>query len=172
MIFNKGGIIIPLPWPPCIFFVQMGTRTFDASLVDEKKLRPDLLEKMVKADANEATTEEREAGGITKLRRVYARTAAWLGAIHSCFISALPWLTPTRYMQFREDRCTTGTMGFRIEAIHNSVDPLKCLTKDQSKDISSEVQVHEALAVFFQGREKSPAGETMLKRLQVSVTST
>ena len=60
-------------------------------------------------------------------------------------------------------------MGFRIEAIHNSsLDPLKCVTKDQSKDISSEVQVCEALVLFLQGRERSAVGRTMLRKLQVS----
>ena len=46
----------------------MGTRTFDASLVQDKELRADLLDKMIKADPEEATAEERKAGGITKLR--------------------------------------------------------------------------------------------------------
>ncbi len=52
---------------PVVMDIKMGTRTFEAVEALNGERRKDLLEKMMKADPEEATAKEREAG-ITKLR--------------------------------------------------------------------------------------------------------
>jgi len=74
---------------PCVMDIKMGIRTFLEDEVSNPKLRPDLLKKMDKLDSSAATAEERENGGITKLR----------------------------YMQFREQMSTSSILGFRLEGL-------------------------------------------------------
>jgi len=75
---------------PCVMDIKVGNRTFLEDEVSNLKLRPDMLKKMDKLDPTAATPEEREAGGITKMR----------------------------YMQFRERMSTSSTLGFRVEGLH------------------------------------------------------
>ncbi|KAG1679017.1 Inositol-trisphosphate 3-kinase [Nymphon striatum] len=72
---------------PSIMDIKMGSRTFVEAEVSNKKLRPDLFQKMIALDPNYATEEENEQKAITKLR----------------------------YMLFRESFSSTSTLGFRIE---------------------------------------------------------
>lgn len=73
----------------CAMDCKLGTRTFLEKDASSTKIRADLLAKMDKVDPTEATAEERQAGGITKLR----------------------------YMHFREKAGSTQSLGFRIEAM-------------------------------------------------------
>lgn len=73
---------------PCVMDIKMGVRTFAESEVASKKLRADLVEKMLKLAPAEVSDAER-AAGVTKLR----------------------------YMQFREHLSSTHDFGWRIEAI-------------------------------------------------------
>jgi len=78
---------------PCVMDIKVGIRTFLEDEVSNPKLRPDLLKKMDKLDPSAATAEEREHGGITKLR----------------------------YMQFREQMSTSSNLGFRLEGLKVSL---------------------------------------------------
>ena len=53
---------------PSMMDVKMGSRTFLEAEVENKKLRPDLYDKLVELDANEPTADESELKAITKLR--------------------------------------------------------------------------------------------------------
>ena len=69
-------------------------------------------------------------------------------------------------MQFRETRCTTARLGFRIEAIHNGL-PGHSVTKEESKSICDEAGVRAALATFVAGQSEAAAvGGAMLQRLR------
>lgn len=69
-------------------------------------------------------------------------------------------------MQFRETRCTTARLGFRIEAINNG-QPGRCVTKEACKSISDKAQVRAALATFMGGgRGGEAVGRPMLLRLR------
>ena len=71
---------------PCIMDVKVGIRTFLEKEVTATKLRTDLAEKICKIDPAALSEEERQKG-VTKLR----------------------------YMQFREDRSSSASLGWRIE---------------------------------------------------------
>jgi len=71
---------------PAIMDVKLGTRTFLEKEVAASKPRADLAEKMLKLDPTALSDVEREKG-VTKLR----------------------------YMQFREQRSSSATLGWRIE---------------------------------------------------------
>lgn len=73
---------------PNIMDIKMGVRTFLEGEVTKKKLRMDLLQKMMKLDPNEPTEEEK-ANGITK----------------------------HRYMEYRETLSSSRNLGFRLEGI-------------------------------------------------------
>eukprot|EP00049_Salpingoeca_infusionum_P023043 m.10079 g.10079 ORF g.10079 m.10079 type:complete len:378 (-) comp5525_c0_seq1:322-1455(-) len=79
---------------PCLMDVKMGVRTFQEQEVSKTKLRPDLLQKMIKLDPSEPTEEEKEHG-----------------------------ITKARYMMFREGLSSTCTLGFRVEAIQKNGQP-------------------------------------------------
>ena len=53
---------------PVVMDIKMGTRTFELAEAQSEARRADLLQKMLATDPAEPTAEEREAGGITKLR--------------------------------------------------------------------------------------------------------
>ena len=75
---------------PCVMDIKMGTRTFQEKEADNPKLRPDLVQKMLKVEGGaEALTPYELENGVTKLR----------------------------YMQFREEQSTSATHGWRIEGI-------------------------------------------------------
>jgi len=95
---------------PSVMDIKMGTRTFTEGEVKNQIPRPDLYKKMISVDPNSPTTEERQAGAITKLR----------------------------YMEFREQHSSSSTMGFRIEAVkYGKSTPIKDLklvkTREQIK---------------------------------------
>eukprot|EP00912_Choanoflagellata_sp_UC4_P001659 UC4_evm2s1054 len=92
---------------------KMGFRTFQESQVKSKKLRLDLLKKMIKIDKDEPTEEEKEHG-ITKLR----------------------------YMQFRENRSTSASLGFRI-------DGMKLYGQESKNDFQSVNDPIEVSRILF-----------------------
>jgi len=120
---------------PCVMDIKMGVRTFLESEVHSNKMRLDLVEKMVKLDPN-CVTEQEKAEGVTKLR----------------------------YMQFREERSSTHSHGWRIEAIVLPKESSRLPKKLDTKLLSGDDQLSEALAIFVQQDEALRS--TFLKRLQ------
>jgi len=72
--------------------VNIGTRTWLEKECDNKKLRPDLLERMKAEYPDQVTAEEQNSAGVTKLR----------------------------FMRLRDAMTTIGTLGFRIDGIAGS----------------------------------------------------
>jgi len=100
-----------------IMDIKIGCRTFLESEVTNTTKRKDLYKKMMDIDPNEPTEEEHAIEAITKLR----------------------------YMQFRESKSSTATLGFRIEAAQLPGGKLqKSFQKVRTKD-----QVLETLTHFF-----------------------
>jgi len=110
---------------PCLMDLKMGQRTFMEEDATDDKIRPDLLEKMLKVQLDAATDEERRAGGISKMR----------------------------YLQFRETTSSTSTLGFRVDAIRlaDGVDA-NCPDAQALKKITTEERVGEAVLQYVQGR--------------------
>mmetsp|Transcript_12232 Transcript_12232/g.37320 ORF Transcript_12232/g.37320 Transcript_12232/m.37320 type:complete len:289 (-) Transcript_12232:1929-2795(-) len=73
---------------PVMMDIKIGRRTFRDSEHDNQRPRMDLLEKMLKISATEATQEERRIG-----------------------------ITKQRYMTFRDDVSSSSTLSFRVEGI-------------------------------------------------------
>ncbi|KAI6182437.1 Inositol 1,4,5-triphosphate kinase 1 [Aphelenchoides bicaudatus] len=97
--------------------IKIGCRTFLESEVSNTTKRKDLYKKMVEIDPDEPTEAERSIEAITKLR----------------------------YMQFRESKSSTATLGFRIEAAQLPGGKLqKSFQKVRTRD-----QVLETLTQFF-----------------------
>uniref|UniRef100_A0A1I8BRN0 Kinase n=1 Tax=Meloidogyne hapla TaxID=6305 RepID=A0A1I8BRN0_MELHA len=101
--------------------IKIGTRTFLESEVANKNKRVDLYKKMIELAPNEPTEEERQDEAITKLR----------------------------YMQFRERKSSSATLGFRIEAAQMPGVPIQ----KNFKQIRTRNQVRRALRHFC-GTEK------------------
>ncbi|VDM08989.1 unnamed protein product [Wuchereria bancrofti] len=118
---------------PAIMDIKMGTRTFLESELNSKIVRNDLYEKMVSLDPYEPTEEEHATKAITK----------------------------TRYMQFREKKSSTATLGYRIEAAKM---PGGILQKSFKK-IKTHEDIRETLVEFF-GQHISTAGYHILQRLK------
>ena len=97
--------------------IKIGTRTFLESEVSNGNKRADLYRKMVGLAPDEPTEQEHADGAITKLR----------------------------YMQFRERKSSSATLGFRIEAAQL---PGGSLQKD-FKRLNTRQQVRQALLQFF-----------------------
>ena len=77
---------------PCLMDVKMGARTFTDADAESTSMRPDLLAKLDKVDPEQATEEERAAGGMTKMR----------------------------YLVARDLTTSTHTLGFRVDAVQLS----------------------------------------------------
>ncbi|MCP9261166.1 Inositol-trisphosphate 3-kinase A [Dirofilaria immitis] len=105
---------------PAIMDIKMGTRTFSESEVNSTIVRNDLYEKMVSLDPYEPTEEEHFAKAITK----------------------------ARYMQFRENKSSSATLGYRIEgAKYNSTAGFHILCR--LKELREAVQK----SLFFRTHE-------------------
>ncbi|VIO96874.1 Histidine-rich glycoprotein precursor, putative [Brugia malayi] len=118
---------------PAIMDIKMGTRTFLESELNSKIVRNDLYEKMVSLDPYEPTEEEHATKAITKMR----------------------------YMQFREKKSSTATLGYRIEAAKM---PGGVLQKSFKK-IKTHEDIRKTLVEFF-GQHISTAGYHILQRLK------
>ncbi|KAM3721550.1 Inositol-trisphosphate 3-kinase [Dirofilaria immitis] len=118
---------------PAIMDIKMGTRTFSESEVNSTIVRNDLYEKMVSLDPYEPTEEEHFAKAITK----------------------------ARYMQFRENKSSSATLGYRIEGAKM---PDGILQKSFKK-IKTHEDISKTLLTFF-GQYNSTAGFHILCRLK------
>jgi len=147
---------------PCVMDIKIGVRTFLEDEVSNPKVREDLLKKMDKLDGTAATAEEREKGGITKLR----------------------------YMQFRERMSTSSTLGYRVEGVHvaraissrdsaGSGGPIpphrmesEAMSKETLSKISTEAGVEEQLGRFISGNRALKAQYLeRLKAMHASLAS-
>ncbi|VDN82857.1 unnamed protein product, partial [Brugia pahangi] len=120
---------------PAIMDIKMGTRTFLESELNSKIVRNDLYEKMVSLDPYEPTEEEHATKAITKMR----------------------------YMQFREKKSSTATLGYRIEAAKFLEN--KLFFCNFFKKIKTHEDIRKTLVEFF-GQHISTAGYHILQRLQ------
>ncbi|VDO43229.1 unnamed protein product, partial [Brugia timori] len=140
---------------PAIMDIKMGTRTFLESELNSKIVRNDLYEKMVSLDPYEPTEEEHATKAITKMR----------------------------YMQFREKKSSTATLGYRIEAAKFLENKLfSCnlqgyfkeyiifqmpggVLQKSFKKIKTHEDIRKTLVEFF-GQHISTAGYHILQRLK------
>nr|CAD2204583.1 unnamed protein product [Meloidogyne enterolobii] len=106
----------PDPSTRAIMDIKIGSRTFLESEVANKHKRVDLYKKMIELAPNEPTDQERQDEAITKLR----------------------------YMQFRERKSSSATLGFRIEAAQLPGVPIQ----KNFKQIRTRLQVRRALRHF------------------------
>ncbi|VDP11651.1 unnamed protein product [Onchocerca flexuosa] len=118
---------------PAIMDIKMGTRTFLESEVNSTTVRNDLYEKMVSLDPYEPTEEEHAAKAITKMR----------------------------YMQFREKKSSTATLGYRIEGAEM---PGGVLQKN-FKEVKTHEDISRTLLTFF-GQYISTTGFHILQCLK------
>lgn len=117
---------------PAVMDIKMGRRTFLESEVKNTKLRNDLYKKMIAVSPNEPTSEEHEQKAVTKLR----------------------------YMLFRERMSSSGSKGFRIEALRmKGSSPITDL-----KTVKSDTEVYETIAQFL--CNKKNLTKQLLERLK------
>eukprot|EP00040_Diaphanoeca_grandis_P036893 m.237587 g.237587 ORF g.237587 m.237587 type:complete len:377 (+) comp33710_c2_seq2:265-1395(+) len=114
---------------PSIMDIKMGIRTFLENEVVKTSRRKDLLAKMVAIDPDEPTEEEKLLG-ITKLR----------------------------YMEFREIRSSSRTLGFRIEGIKRTHEKA-C---NDFKTVKTSDDAKDAINLFLP--TEGPLRETVLKK--------
>jgi len=115
-----------------------GTRTFLESDAGNPRRRLDLSRKMASVDPSSLTEEER-ARGVTKLR----------------------------YMQFREVRSSTATLGWRVEGVRRVHDSRRVSTYPSPKLLQTKPELEGALRWFCQRRPAVRAAFTkQLEALQ------
>jgi len=120
-----------------------GTRTFLESDADNPRRRLDLMRKMASVDGSSLTEEER-ISGVTKLR----------------------------YMQFREVRSSTATLGWRVEGVRRVDDARRVSTYPAPKLLQSRPELEGALRWFCQRRPAVRAAFTrQLEALQAALES-
>lgn len=112
----------------------MGRRTFLESEVKNCKLRNDLYKKMISVAPDEPTAEEHEQQAVTKLR----------------------------YMLFRERMSSSGSKGFRIEALRMSGPGATPIT--DLKMVKHDNDVYETIAKFL--CDKKQLTKDLLERLK------
>ena len=106
---------------PCIMDVKVGIRTFLEKEVTAAKLRPDLAEKIHKLDPAVLSEEERQKG-VTKLR----------------------------YMQFREERSSSASLGWRIEGWVLPEEQAEATPKVDFKNLREPDELRATLEAFTQ----------------------
>lgn len=117
---------------PAVMDIKMGRRTFLESEVINSKLRNDLYKKMIAVAPNEPTMEEHEQQAVTKLR----------------------------YMLFRERMSSSGSKGFRIEALRMAgATPITDL-----KTVKHDDEVYETIEKFL--CDKKQLTKDLLERLK------
>lgn len=115
---------------PCMMDIKMGVRTFHLKDAAASAFRDDLLQKMLKVDANAATPEDLAAGGVTKLR----------------------------YLRFREASTTTKELGFRIDALQLAHDVTTSDTlldvNEIRTSLTSSAEAADAICAWVQRRQQ------------------
>ena len=139
----------------CLMDIKMGMRAFtdaeDTGPAGER--REDMLAKMDKIDPAAATDAEREANGVYKIRcAILTRLSDTQPSLPASHHPAPP-LSYCRYLKFRDEKSTTNTLGFRIDAVsiegpnEGAVPDMKEL-----RTVSTAEQAQEVMLQYVQRR--------------------